>query len=234
MARGDFWLKASWAAALAAVLAVGCETSSMEDEGTVTLSELEGETTAASTQTAATGSSATTTEETTSVSTETTTSSASAETSAGTATTETSGGTTAAVGWPAEITGSIQWLHTDVSDWPVTASLSASVSGSTINMPYDKAKVWHSVDGVNANPWVIVKWTDGQWYAATFEWLRYGQTSKPKGVLDGSMGDHIKKPPLSSWRPTSGERIGIMVSGLARTETRNVKERSNVTMVTWP
>ena len=117
--------------------------------------------------------------------------------------------------------------------WPVTASLNASV-GSSINMPYSKSKTWPEVDGVNANPWVIVKWTDGKWYAATFEWLRFGQTSKPKGVLDGSKGDHIKKSPLSGWRPQSGERFGLMVSGLARTQLRNVKERTNVDMVTWP
>ena len=122
-------------------------------------------------------------------------------------------GTTTAGLWPAEITGPIKWLHADVSGWPVTASLNASVGG-TIHLPYSKAKVWPAVDGVNANPWVIVN-MDGQWYAATFEWLRHGQTSKPKGVLDGSMGDHIKVPPLNRWRPRSGERIGLMVSGLA-------------------
>lgn len=136
--------------------------------------------------------------------------------------------------WPAEITGPITWLHTDVSSWPVTASLTASVDGGWIKFPYSKSSVWPAVNGVNANPWVIVKWTDGRWYAATFEWLRFGQTSKPVGVLDGSRGDHIKKPPLSNWRPHSGERFGIMVSGLARDGTRNVLERSNVVMVTWP
>ena len=136
--------------------------------------------------------------------------------------------------WPAEITGPIKWLHTDVSSWPVTASLTASVDGGWIRFPYSKSTVWPAVNGVNANPWVIVKWTDGRWYAATFEWLRFGQTSKPVGVLDGSRGDHIKKPPLSNWRPHSGERFGIMVSGLARDGTRNVIERSNVVMVTWP
>ena len=136
--------------------------------------------------------------------------------------------------WPAEITGPIKWLHTDVSSWPVTASLTASVDGGWIRFPYSKSTVWPAVNGVNANPWVIVKWTDGRWYAATFEWLRFGQTSKPVGVLDGSRGDHIKKPPLSGWRPHSGERFGIMVSGLARDGNRNVLERSNVVMVTWP
>ena len=129
--------------------------------------------------------------------------------------------------------GPVHWLHTDVSSWPVTASLGASVGGGTINMPYSKASVWPAVGGVNANPWVIVN-LNGQWYAATFEWLRHGQTSKPVGVLDGSMGDHIKASPLSGWRPRSGERIGLMVSGLARAQSRNVRERSNIVMVTWP
>ena len=135
--------------------------------------------------------------------------------------------------FPAEITGTIHWLHTDVSSWPATATLTASVGGGTINMPYDKAHAWHAVSGANANPWVFAK-VNGEWYAATFEWLRHGQTAKPMGVLNGAMGDHIKIPPLSGWHPASGERIGLMVSGLARTQQRNVKERSNVVMVTWP
>ena len=134
--------------------------------------------------------------------------------------------------YPAEITGAVRWLHTDVSSWPVTAGMSASV-GSSINFPYSKTEAWPEVDGVNANCWVFAN-VNGTWYAATFEWLRRGQTSKPKGVLDGSMGDHIKVAPLSGWRPASGERIGLMVSGLARTQLRNVKERSNIVMVTWP
>ena len=118
-----------------------------------------------------------------------------------------------------------------MSGWAQTASLSASVGGGTISMPYSKARIWPAMDGVNANPWVIVN-LNGQWYAATFEWLRHGQTAKPMSVLSG--GGHIKVAPLSSWRPRSGERIGLMVSGLARTTMRNVKERSNVVMVTWP
>lgn len=133
---------------------------------------------------------------------------------------------------PAELS-SVQWLHTDVSGWAETATLSASVGGGTINLNYDKARVWPAVDGVNANPWVFVN-LNGQWYAATFEYLRHGQTAKPMGVLDGRLGDHIKVSPLNQWRPRSGERIGLMVSGLARSQLRNVRERSNVVMVTWP
>jgi len=207
VAKIGTWMKAGCVAAATALLAVGCETSSMENEGTVTLAQLQGQTVPAAeapaTETPATEAPATESPST---------------------------GTPTEGGWPAEITGSIKWLHTDVSSWPVTASLSASVGG-TINMPYSKARVWPAVDGVNANPWVIAK-VNGQWYAGTFEWLRHGQTAKPMSVLSG--GGHIKVAPMSSWRPRSGERIGLMVSGLARTTMRNVKERSNVVMVTWP
>ena len=208
---------------LVVALAAGCERTTLEDEGTVTLAQLQGITEAAEPVAG---------EEATESGTEATESGTEATESGTSGSTETGTGTTEA-GWPAEIDGPIKWLHTDVSKWAVTASLKASVSGGTIQMPYSKAKVWPSVDGLNANPWVIVK-MDGQWYAATFEWFRQGQTSKPVGVLNGSMGDHIKVSPLNRWRPRSGERIGLMVSGLARAQSRNVKERSNVSMVTWP
>ena len=134
--------------------------------------------------------------------------------------------------WPAEITGKVKFLNTDVSSWPETASLHASVSGSgNVSIPYSKANVWPGVDGVNANPWVFVN-LGGQWYAATWEYLRVGQTSKSMGGK--SWGGHIKVSPLSSWEPSSGERFGLMVSGLVRGGLSNVKERSNVSMVTWP
>ena len=212
MADAKAWMKIGAALLVAAALLAGCETGSEDNEGTVTLGELQGQ--------------------------------APVVPNTNTNVTPTPDpddpnpnpdpGTNApSGGWPSEITGTIKWLHTDVSSWPVTASLTASVGGSTINFPYSKANVWPAVDGVNANCWVFVK-LNGQWYAATFEWLRRGQTAKPKGVLDGSMGDHIKVSPLSSWDPHSGERIGIMVSGLARTQLRSVRERSNVYMVTWP
>ena len=212
MADAKAWMKIGAALLVATALLAGCETGSEDNEGTVTLGELQGQTPDVP------------------------------NTNTNVAPTpdpddpnpNPDPGTNAPSGdWPSEITGTIKWLHTDVSSWPVTASLTASVGGSTINFPYSKAKVWPAVDGVNANSWVFVK-LNGQWYAATFEWLRRGQTAKPKGVLDGSMGDHIKVSPLSSWDPHSGERIGIMVSGLARTQLRNVRERSNVYMVTWP
>ena len=123
----------------------------------------------------------------------------------------------------------------DVRAWPVTAGISASFAGGNIVLDYDKADAWPSVDDVNANPWVIAK-VDGQWHAATFEWFRKGQKSKPVGVLEktGDYGDHIKVAPLSNWTPKSGEKFGVMVSGLCRDSKRNVSERTPVAELVWP
>lgn len=130
----------------------------------------------------------------------------------------------------------VKWLHTDVSDWEVTATLKAiKIGSSTITVDYDKACVWpgESTDGgepVNANPWVFVK-LDGTWYAATWEWMKVCQTVKNLYAVDGS---HIKVPPLDTWHPVSGETYYFMVSGLARQNQRNVLERSNLLKVVWP
>ena len=216
------WMQMGGVALAAALFAVGCETSSVDNEGTVTLAQLQGlASTNAPADPGPTNPAPTDPTPT------------NPDPTDPTPTNPPTDGTTTNGLWPSEITGTVKFLHTDVSSWPVTASLHASVGGGTINMPYSKAKVWPAVDGVNANPWVFVN-MNGQWYAATFEWFRAGQTSKPVGVLDGSKGDHIKVSPLNGWRPRSGERIGLMVSGLARTKMRNVQERSNVSMVTWP
>ena len=204
MAKTASWMKTGWAALAVAALAAGCETSTLNDEGTLTLEQLQG---LASTNAV--------------VATETETTS--------TGETPTTGTTTNSL-WPAEITGTVKFLGPDVSSWPVTASLNASVGGGKVNLPYSKARVWPASDGVNANPWVFVN-LGGQWYAATWEYLRHGQTMKD--MSGKSWGDHIKVAPLSSWEPRPGERMGLMVSGLARGGLSNVKERSNVSMVTW-
>ena len=204
MAKIGTWMKAGAMALAAAALTMGCETSTLDDEGTLTLEQLQG---LASTNAVVV-----------------------ADTETPTAGDTPSTGTTTNSLWPAEITGTVKFLNTDVSNWPVTASLNASVGGGKVNLPYSKARVWPASDGVNANPWVFVN-LGGQWYAATWEYLRQGQTMKD--MSGKSWGEHIKVAPLSSWEPRPGERFGLMVSGLVRGGLSNVKERSNVSMVTW-
>jgi hypothetical protein len=147
--------------------------------------------------------------------------------------------TPASDGWPAELED-VVWLHANVRDWPVTTKIvGAKVANGQIQFPYDKANVWPVATSgtgkdTNANPWAIVQ-IGGTWYAATWEWLRAGQTSKPMWVLDKSTGkgDHFKVSPLNNWKPKSGERFYVMVSGHARSTGRNVKERSDPVEVVW-
>lgn len=224
MRRIEIMMKTAWIALLATALLTGCETGTMDNQGTVSLNQLQGipePTPEPETPPAEQGN----------TNSQTQTNSPSGGGSTGSTSTTPDGGTVSNEGFPAEIDTPIKWLHTDVSRWPVTADISVSVSGGKVNFPYSKSRSWPAVDGVNANPWVFAK-KDGQWYAATFEWLRFGQTAKPTYTV---RGDHVKVAPLNgSWAPRSGERIGIMVSGLARHKQRNVQERSRVVMITWP
>ena len=131
---------------------------------------------------------------------------------------------------PANFEG-VVWLHTDVSSWAVTSPLSVSFGNGLIRLDYDKANVWPpNGEGLNGNPWIFV-FQDGTWYAATWEWLRFGQTAKS---MSSVAGDHIKKAPLQNFHPVSGQVYGFMVSGLARDAQRNVHERTPVVMVQWP
>jgi len=132
----------------------------------------------------------------------------------------------------------VEWLHSDVSDWPETSTLSSvSISEDSICLDYDKADDWPVTDysGVDVvgNPWIFI-WQDETWYAGTWEWLRPGQTCKS---IDAVAASHIKQDPFpesSSWVPTSGQSYWFMVSGLARTTLRNAEERTNLVEVIWP
>jgi hypothetical protein len=122
----------------------------------------------------------------------------------------------------------VTFLGLDVSGWPQTATLTASMSGGKVTLNYDKASIWSAVDGAVANPWAIVDY-NGQRYAATWEWLKPGQTLKD--MSGKSWSGHFKRGELSGWEPTAGDRIGLFVSGLCRDSRRNVSERSNVVWV---
>ncbi len=132
----------------------------------------------------------------------------------------------------------VVWLDADVSGWPTSAKLTASISGDTVHLDYDKATAWPTAstrakDGgaLNANCWVIAE-REGQWYGGTFEWLKVGSTTRPVATVRGS--GHITRPPLNTFVPISGEKVGFMVSTPARSSDRTINERSNISWITWP
>jgi len=133
----------------------------------------------------------------------------------------------------------VVWLHTDVSGWPQTSTVtSTQVGAPPICINHTKVGQWQAGDFsgsgaiVDSNVWVFAK-IDGIWYAATWEWLRAGTICKSFGASD--FRTHVNgAAPLSSWTPTSGEQIGLMVSTPARLGVPAGRERTNVVLVTWP
>jgi len=46
---------------------------------------------------------------------------------------------------------------------------------------------------------------------------------------------HVKKREFPEpWKPQSGDLVGYMVSGLIRSSSRNVSERTNLVLTVWP
>ena len=126
----------------------------------------------------------------------------------------------------------VTWLHTNVSNWAVTSTVTGvSIGDPPVCISHTKSGRWPVKNGVEGNPWVFAN-INGRWYAATYEWLRPGQTCK--GVSARDIGAHTKQSPMTSWRPRSGELVGFMVSAHARFGRESVAERSNVVMVRWP
>lgn len=126
----------------------------------------------------------------------------------------------------------VTFLHTNVSKWRITSRVtSVTIKDPPICIAHTMSGRWPVVDGGEGNPWVIAN-IGGRWYAATYEWLRPGQTCKE--IDRDTIGPHTKARPLDTWRPRSGEIVGFMVSALARTGQQSVAERSNVVLVRWP
>jgi hypothetical protein len=141
----------------------------------------------------------------------------------------------------------IRWLHTDVSGWDVTST----VTGAHIN--YNELCVFHTMAGkwpkvygifpeepeapMEGNLWIIAR-VEGHWYAATFDYLRPGGECKYDGYAPGDEGpgpSTFDADPLASWVPRSGEPVYMFVSTVARHEPLGpLNERSNYVRLTWP
>ena len=135
----------------------------------------------------------------------------------------------------------VTWLHTDVSNWPVTHNLTVNIGGGSICLEFGGTSTWptaiirhtagtHDIK-VNANPWVFV-WRNGRWYGGTWEWMVPNGTCKNLSSVEGG---HIKQPGLVDWDPVSGETYYFMVSSIARgANLNNYQARTNVVSVVWP
>ena len=163
-----------------------------------------------------------------------------------TTTTDTSTTTTTATPLPSNSNqqfdlSKVTWLHTNVSNWPVTHDLKVNIGAGLICMEFGGSATWPTASiphrsgayniEVNANPWVFV-WRNGRWYGGTWEWMVPNGTCKNKSSVEGG---HIKQPGLIDWNPVSGETYHFMVSSIARgANLNNYQARTNVVAVVWP
>lgn len=142
----------------------------------------------------------------------------------------------------------ITWLHTDISQWPKTSTITGvSTSETRVCIFHTMAGKWPAYQDVKddpntigeGNPWVFAK-IDDQWYGATWEWLRPGQQCKNvhRTGKDG-IGAHTalgyEQHQLSSWEPQVGELVGFAMSTRARSSGPGitVHQRSNIVLMRW-
>jgi len=127
---------------------------------------------------------------------------------------------------------SVTWYGPDIRSWTVASDLPRGVyvSGSTLHFPHTRAGQWQTdKDGLEGNPWVIVR-VEGAWRAASFEWLRKGQTDKPWAKV---RADHIKVSAFSGYQLRRGEEFYVIVAGLSRGSSRGTMERTAARKVVW-
>lgn len=131
------------------------------------------------------------------------------------------------------------FLHRDISSWPVTSRVTdVRITSSEICVEHTGAgRFPTSTFGtiqVEGNVWILAQF-GGRWYAATYDWLRIGQTCKTMTARELGV-DQIRIAPMdASWPgPRSGETVGFMVSARARDDVRAGEERTNVVLRRWP
>ena len=138
----------------------------------------------------------------------------------------------------------------NISDWEKTSEITEidiNIENGQICISHTKSGQWVPTqnvespsveDPVEGNAWVIVP-LDGKGYAAPYDWLG---ANGPCHMLDVETLENLYQqlpqrtnmPELSRWKPVPGDKIGFMVSGLAKDGLENVKERSNMLIVTLP
>lgn len=117
----------------------------------------------------------------------------------------------------------IQWdnrgLNMDVETWPINAKISsASHSGESLVINNNCSDVWpHRQDEGWSKPsvgnyWIIGK-VNGQWHAATVDWVGVNRNGMSDLSLDGNAAMYSD---LNDWRPAEGEEAYVMISTHAR------------------
>jgi hypothetical protein len=108
----------------------------------------------------------------------------------------------------------VTFLHRDISRWPVTSTITnVRITSGEICVDHTGAgRFPTSTFGtiqVEGNVWILAQF-GGRWYAATYDWLRIGQTCKTMTARELGV-DQIRIAPMdASWPgPRSGRDRGL-------------------------
>ena len=122
--------------------------------------------------------------------------------------------------------GDVTWSYKpDVGGWTVTADLTSTTvtAGSpapTICWDRTYPSSWPkdtNAGKIDASMWVIGK-VDGKWYGSVWEGVVPGghQCSTTEALAGQAPFIQCGTAPLNAWHPKSGEKVGFMVSTIAR------------------
>ena len=139
----------------------------------------------------------------------------------------------------------VTWAYQNVSGWKVTAKLTGVTvtNGSpapTICFTRDYPATWPKDPNAgitDAEMWVIAK-VDGKWHGAVWEGVLVGGSQCSTTEAQAGQAPFIQagSAPVDSWFPKSGEKVGFMISTIARgaAPSPTPNERTQIMLVTWP
>lgn len=125
------------------------------------------------------------------------------------------------------------------ASWPITATItSARFTGDGVEAQHSGTEGWPvRRDGGDPEKPSIGNWLliaecmDGRYHGAAIEWLGKGRTRVTGKRFDGTDNIHGI---LSTWRPTRGETIYLMLSTVVRASPFTTQERSQIVAVKIP
>ena len=135
---------------------------------------------------------------------------------------------------------SVIYLHRNIADWEqisVMDGAAISITPSQICFPHSGAgsmprSIFIDLE-IEGNVWVFAP-INGQWYGATWDWLRVGQVCKGEN-LETLGVDQIRIPPMDhNWRAPFGSPICFAVSSRARDDVEGGRARTNIACTTVP
>jgi hypothetical protein len=139
----------------------------------------------------------------------------------------------------------VTWAYQDVSGWKVTANLTSvtvtdGFPAPTICFARDYPSTWPKDPNAgitDGEMWVIAQ-IGGKWYGSVWEGVLVGGSQCSTTEAQPGQAPFVQagSTPVDTWVPKSGEKVGFMISTIARgaAPSPTPNERTQIKLVTWP